>query len=483
MFSPVPVGSQTRREQGASRREARPKHTMRVRLETLGCRLNTSEMERLARRFVVAGHRVVGPGEPADLCVLNTCAVTHVAARKSRQLTRHLKRTNPRAAMVVTGCYAELEPDQIAALGVDLVVGNRDKDRLVDLVTEYWRRVHPEQGESASDSQSPIADLQSRYLYPGARTRAFVKVQDGCDNRCTFCIVTVARGAGRSLPADEVVAEVRALVAAGYQEVVLTGVHLGSYGHDRGDRRGLFHLVRRLLDETDVPRLRLSSLEPWDLDPDFFALWEDPRLGRHLHLPLQSGCDATLRRMARRTTTVGFAGLVAAARAAVPDLSVTTDVIVGFPGETEAEFAESLAFVEAMAFAKLHVFRYSPRRGTAAASMPGQVPPDVAAGRSRRMHELGARLERAFRRRFLGRTMSVLWETGKPDGEGDNLLWSGLTDNYLRVSAPGGPGLRNVVTPVRLVADTSGGLLGQILVSSQKTGATIGGRPTGQARP
>jgi len=432
---------------------------MRVRLETLGCRLNISEIEGLARGFVAAGHQIVGPGEQADLCVLNTCAVTGIAARKSRQLARHLKRTSPGAVLAVTGCYAELDPDQVAALGVELVVGNQDKDRLLELASAYVQRVHPEL--SRSDAQPSTADLHSHYVYPGARTRAFVKVQDGCDNRCTFCIVTVARGAGRSRLAGEVIAEIRELVRVGYQEVVLSGVHLGSYGHDLGEPGGLFLLVRRLLDETDVPRLRLSSLEPWDLDGDFFALWEDARLGRHVHLPLQSGCDATLRRMARRTVVAGFAELVRTARAAIPDLSVTTDIIVGFPGETEAEFAASLAFVEAMAFAKLHVFRYSRRAGTAAALMPGQVPGQVVAERSRQMHALGDKLERAFRGRFLGRTMDVLWETDEPNGSG--LLWSGLTDNYLRVSAPGGPGLRNVVTPVRLLADTPGGLAGEML--------------------
>jgi threonylcarbamoyladenosine tRNA methylthiotransferase MtaB len=419
--------------------------------------LNISEIESLARGFIAAGHQVVGPGEQAELCVLNTCSVTGVAARKSRQLARHLKRTNPSAVMVVTGCYAELEPGQVDALGVDMVVGNQEKEQIVELVTDYVQRVHPQL--QVSNYQPATSDLQ--YLYPGARTRAFVKVQDGCDNRCTFCIVTVARGAGRSRPANEVIAEVQGLVRAGYREVVLSGVHLGSYGHDLAEGRGLYNLVRRLLDESKVPRLRLSSLEPWDLDEDFFSLWENPRLGRHLHLPLQSGCDATLRRMARHTTTAGFAGLVRTAHAAVPGLSVTTDIIVGFPGETETEFSESLAFVEAMAFAKLHIFRYSRRAGTAAASMPGQVSPQVVTERSRRMHVLGDRLERAFRRRFVGRTMDVLWETDEPNGDG--LLWSGLTDNYLRVSAPGGPGLRNVVTPVRVVADTPGGLTGQIV--------------------
>lgn len=437
---------------------------MRVRLETLGCRLNISEIERLARGFIAAGHQVVGPGEQADLCVLNTCAVTGIAARKSRQMARHLKRTNPSAAMVITGCYAELEPAQVDALGVDIVVGNQKKDQIVELVTAYVQRVHPQ--FQAPDSQPLTSDFP-HYLYPGARTRAFVKVQDGCDNRCTFCIVTVARGAGRSRPADNVIAEVQGLVRAGYKEVVLSGVHLGSYGHDLGEGVGLHYLVRRLLDETDAARLRLSSLEPWDLDENFFKLWEDSRLGRHFHLPLQSGCDATLRRMARHTTTADFAELVQSARAAMPDLSVTTDIIVGFPGETETEFSESLAFVEAMAFAKLHVFRYSRRAGTAAAAMPSQVSPTIATERSRRMHALGDRLERAFRRRFLGRTMNVLWEMDEPNGDG--LVWSGLTDNYLRVSAPGGPGLRNAVTPVRLVADTPGGLTGEIVDQPRST--------------
>jgi len=346
---------------------------------------------------------------------------------------------------------------------VDMVVGNRDKDRIVELVEERFGRDQVAGSKYQVTANPSLLLPATCYLLPDyqSRTRAFLKVQDGCDNRCTFCIVAVARGAARSCPADDVVAEVRALTAAGYQEVVLSGVHLGAYGHDQGDRRGLFHLAQRLLNETDMPRLRLSSLEPWDLGPDFFALWESPRLGCHLHLPLQSGCDATLRRMGRRTTTADFARLVAAARAAIPDLSVTTDIIVGFPGETEAEFAESLAFVEAMAFARLHIFRYSPRAGTAAASMRDRVPADVAAERSHRMHRLGDMLEHTFHRPFLGRTMDVLWETCEP-GRNGSLLWNGLTDNYLRVSAPGGPGLRNVVIPVRLVADTPGGLVGEL---------------------
>ena len=432
---------------------------LRVRLETLGCRLNISEIGHIGRQFVAGGHQVVGPDEPADVCILNTCAVTHTAARKSRQLMRHLKQVHPGATMVVTGCYAELEREQVAALGADIVVGNQEKDHLFRLVAQQFGT------RQIQDQTHVVQEPDYQRLYPGARTRAFVKVQDGCDNRCTYCVVTIARGPARSRVADEIVAEVQHLETIGYREVVLTGVHLGSYGHDIGDRHGIFHLTRRLFDETDIPRLRLSSLEPWDLAIDFFSHWENSRLGRHLHLPLQSGCDATLRRMARRTTTKHFAQLVSTARAAIPDLSVTTDLMVGFPGETEDEFIESLDFVEAMAFARTHIFRYSARPKTPAASMPDQVPPEVAAERSQRAHQLGARMQRSFHHRFLGRTMDVLWETGEPKGA--NLLWRGLTDNYLRVSAPEGPHLRNTITPVRLVAHTPTGLRGQILVTDQ----------------
>ncbi|PWH19781.1 MAG: tRNA (N(6)-L-threonylcarbamoyladenosine(37)-C(2))-methylthiotransferase MtaB [Ardenticatenia bacterium] len=421
---------------------------MRIRLETLGCRLNTSEMEQLARQLRAAGHEVTDADGPCDVCVLNTCAVTHLAERKSRQLIRRLQQMHPHALLVVTGCYAELAPTQLRTMGVPLVVGNRQKEHLMEIIAQ-------EMGLPQVSPKQP--SICSR----GLRTRAFVKIQDGCDNACTFCVVRLARGKGRSRPPEEVVQEVQQLVRAGYREVVLSGVHLGAYGHDWGDRLSLFHLVRRLLEETDLARLRLSSLEPWDIIPEFFTLWEDRRLARHLHLPLQSGCDATLRRMARRTTTQSFAQLVAEARAVIPDLAVTTDIMVGFPGESEAEFAESLAFVEAMQFARLHIFRYSPRPGTQAATMPDQVPPAVVTERARKMHILGAKLERSFRRQFVGRTMDVLWETIQRTIQGTR-LWSGLTDNYLRVITWSPADLHNVITPTRLIADTDDGLLGEV---------------------
>ena len=432
---------------------------MRVRVDSIGCRLNIGEAERIARDLAGDGHRVVGQGERADLFILNTCAVTHIAARKSRKLIRKIRRANPGAAVVVTGCYAELSAGEVGELGVDLIVGNRDKDELIGILGAggILRDADPVPAADAA----PLA-LEELGGPGGGRTRAFVKVQDGCDNRCTFCIVTVARGDSRSRSPEEVVDEVRALTELGYREVVLSGVHLGSYGHDVGRSHGLEELVGAVLADTDVPRLRLSSLEPWDLRPEFFALWENERLLPHLHLPLQSGCDETLQRMARRTDQAGFSSLVAAARDAIPDLAVTTDIIVGFPGETDTDFADSIGFVEQIGFAKLHVFRYSPREGTAAAAMAGRVAPSSAQARSRRMHVLGSELEARFRRRYLGGSVEVLWESCEPHADG--VRWSGLTGNYLRVltEVAEGVDLANRVTETALVGEVPGALTGVI---------------------
>lgn len=427
---------------------------MRVYVDTLGCRLNQSEIESLARQFERAGHMVVRVAEEADLCVVNTCAVTGEAEHKSRQLIRRIARAAPQAQIVATGCYAHLAPDRVQALpGVSQVINNFDKDRLVALVAPAVVPLSPGAGGRVR-ATAELFDREPivRDYVPGAygRTRAFVKVQDGCDNRCTFCITTIARGPGRSRPLAEVVAEVQAMAAGGYQEVVLTGVHLGSYGHDRGERDGLKRLVAALLADTDIPRLRLSSLEPWDLDEGFFELWANPRLCPHLHLPLQSGCDRTLRRMARRTTCASFRRLVEAARAAIPDLALTTDLIAGFPGESENDFRASYAYVASIGFAGLHVFPYSARPGTAATRMRNQVPHRVKEARCRALIALGQEMGRAFRQRYVGRTMEVLWESAAGADE-RGWRWSGLTPNYLRVEVTSREVLHNRVTPVRLV--------------------------------
>lgn len=429
---------------------------MRVRLESIGCRLNTGEIESMARSLASSGHRVVASGETADLCILNTCTVTSIASKKSRQLIRQIKRSNPNATVVATGCDVELAPEAAVEAGVDLVVGNADKERLLEIADTHGLLHEPEPDLDRTHLDSSGGTL---------RTRAFLKVQDGCDNRCTFCVTTIARGPGRSVPTSRLLDEVRELVDSGYREVVLSGVHLGSYGQDLGDRRGLKGLIEAILTATAVPRLRLSSLEPWDLDNDFFEIFADSRVLPHLHLPLQSGCDHTLRRMARRTSRREFSQLVADAHRADPDVAVSTDVIVGFPGESDQEFEESISFVEEMAFSRLHIFRYSPRAGTLAAAMPSQVSGPLAQERSRRMHALGAELERRFNSNLVGRTVDVLWETA--EDLGDVLRWSGLTPNYVRTSAmtPTDEDLSNRVTPTEIVEAVPGGLVGKILNS------------------
>ena len=421
---------------------------MRVHLRMVGCRLNQSEIDTMARQFSGLGHEIVDSPAEADHFIVNTCAVTSEAAKTSRKLIRDFHRANPAGETTVTGCYAQIAPGEISQLpGVRRVVDNGSKSQLVSQITGEWIDVfdsEPHEREAAS-----------------GRTRAFVKVQDGCDNACTFCVTTIARGAGRSRPIGEVLREINYLRQAGYQEAVLTGVHLGSYGHDLGDCAGLTRLVKALLSDTDMPRIRLSSLEPWDLAPDFFALWEDRRLCRHLHLPLQSGCDATLRRMRRHTSQHEFRSLVKAAHAAIPQLRITTDVIVGFPGETDDEFDQSERFIRSMDFGGLHVFRYSSRPGTPASRMRNQIADAVKKARAARLLSLSQAMERRFAETLFGSENSVLWERvhgASPEG----YIVSGYTDNYMRVRTTHPRDLTNVITSTKLGAYTEGAIRGTV---------------------
>jgi threonylcarbamoyladenosine tRNA methylthiotransferase MtaB len=394
---------------------------MKIYLDTIGCRLNQSEIESMARQFRAVGHEIVAAPEQADMAVVNTCAVTNDAASVSRSKIRQIARLGVEQ-IVATGCWTTLQPQEAAALpNVLQIIPNAQKDNLVA------------QALNLPTSSFDLEPIQRQPL-PGLhrRTRAFIKVQDGCDNHCTFCITTVARGEGHSRPIAEVMLDVQSALAGGAKEIVLTGVHLGSWGYDFGSH--LKDLIQAILGETDTPRLRLSSLEPWDLDTDFFSWWKNPRLMPHLHLPLQSGCEATLRRMARKTTPQSFGALVAAVREVIPEVAITTDIIAGFPGETEEEFAECLAFVQEINFAGGHVFTYSPRPGTGAAKMKGQVRPGV---RKQRNHILRAALDESqavYRKQFVGQKLRVLWESTSEMGEWGWQM-EGLTENYLRVKA------------------------------------------------
>jgi threonylcarbamoyladenosine tRNA methylthiotransferase MtaB len=411
---------------------------MKIYLDTIGCRLNQAEIESMARQFRATGHEIVATADEADLAVINTCTVTSEAASDSRGKIRQTARLGA-DKMVVTGCWATLEPQSAAALpGVSRVVPNLRKDFLVADVLD----LQPSAFDLEPISREPLPGLR-------ARTRAFIKVQDGCDNHCTFCITAIARGPGRSRLIDEVIAEIQSALDGGTKEVILTGVHLGSWGQDLNLH--LRDLVTAILKETDTPRLRLSSLEPWDLHADFFALWQDARLCRHLHLPLQSGSADVLRRMARKVTPRAYAALIESARATIPDVAITTDVIAGFPGETEAEFAETLDFVRCMDFARGHIFTYSPRPGTAAARMDGQIRHEVRKERNAALRAAFAESERKYRERFVGMTMSVLWESALQVSE-QGWQMEGLTDNYLRVTAVAVEPRWNQIDSVKLLA-------------------------------
>jgi threonylcarbamoyladenosine tRNA methylthiotransferase MtaB len=418
---------------------------VRVYFTNLGCKLNQAEVERLAREMIAAGHQVTEALEEADLHILNTCTVTHQAARDSRKAAGRGARVRPGLLRtVVTGCWSTEAPEEAARLaGVDLVVPNAEKHLLLE-------KIH-----AAFPEAAPCPGAESPYLpVPVGHTRALVKIEDGCNMRCAFCIIPTTRGRQRSRPLEEVVAEARSLAEAGFREIVLTGVQISAY-RDAESRR-LVDLVRAVLRETGMPRLRLTSIAPWDLDERLLGLWEDPRLCRHLHLSLQSGSTATLRRMRRPYTAESYGRLLERVRAAVPGVGITTDVIAGFPGETEAEFAESLAFVESARFAKVHAFPFSPRERTEAAGLPDQVPPEIRKERMSRLLAAAEAGETAFRQFHLGSRATVLWE--RPRGG----MGHGLTDNYLRVFSETGAGLAGQLTPVELVALTEGGVVGTI---------------------
>jgi threonylcarbamoyladenosine tRNA methylthiotransferase MtaB len=412
---------------------------MRVFLQALGCRLNEAELENWSRECRTRGFSLTDSAEQADLVVINTCAVTGESVRKSRQLIRRAQRGNPLAKLVVSGCYASLAPEQAAAeMGVDLVVPNSEKDDLIAIAARsldlpVMPEVATEPGENA--------------LLARGRHRAFIKVQDGCRYRCAFCIVTRARGEERSRPIDEVVDEVRRAQQSGIHEVVLAGVHLGGYGSDIAS--DLKALVEAVLDQTSIARIRLGSLEPWELAPGFWSLFDNPRLMPHLHLPIQSGADSVLRRMSRRCRTDEYRELVEAARSTVEGFNITTDIIVGFPGETEEEWRQTLEFVDQMAFGHVHIFAYSARSGTKAAGMPGQLDRAIKRIRSQQLHELARAGQQQTMTQAIGSEFPVLVEGRIEASDRRITAWSGYTPNYLRVELRADESLENRIVRVR----------------------------------
>jgi threonylcarbamoyladenosine tRNA methylthiotransferase MtaB len=400
------------------------RHSPVVAILTLGCKLNQADSQALARELMAHGCQVIDRPAPADAIIINACSVTHVADRKSRHLVRLARRLAPKATIVLTGCYEQNSSghDLGQRLGADWLMANANKPAIAQRLLRQWQ----EQGRLAAGRAA---------IQPGngLRTRASVKVQEGCNEVCAFCIVPRTRGRERSVPIRDVVAQVLDRQAEGAKEVVLTGTQVGNYGRDLSLGQGLRELLAALLTETTIPRLRLSSLQAQDISEGLLGLWQDRRLCRHFHLPLQSGSDRILAAMRRRYTVDQFRQAVTLIRRWLPDVAITTDVIVGFPGEGDEDFQRTHEFCQEMAFAAIHVFPYSPRPGTLAALAEEQVPHALKRQRLERMLRLARASADAFRARFRGRTMDVLWEEAKTRQDGRLPLWRGLTDNYLRV--------------------------------------------------
>lgn len=416
---------------------------------TLGCKVNQYDSWQIARQLKAKGFRQVPFGAPADVVIVNACAVTHVAEAKSRKMLSRARRSSPYGFVVFTGCAAELLLKQGVQLeSSDLMVGNEEKDRLADIL---WERMQQRKAtpllEDALPYASPLEEEDGNPIHE--RVRAFLKVQEGCDKFCTFCIVPFTRGKPRSKPLPQVVAEARELVEEfGFPEIVLTGVCLSLWGQEFGS--SLADLLRAVHQIPGLKRLRLSSLDPRDIDERFIRTCAElEKLCPHFHLSLQSGSDEILQAMGRGHDTDYFLRLVEAFRTAIPEVAFTTDIMVGFPGETERHFDETVHFVRKVGFLRLHVFRYSPRPDTPAATLPNPVPPPVAEERSSRLIAVSKELWLQFARSFLGKNRPVLVENCVPEGEG--FVVSGLTDNYLRVWCRSrNPVELGTIVPVRL---------------------------------
>lgn len=394
---------------------------------TLGCKVNQFETETMEGLFRKAGYEIVPFTERADVYIINTCSVTMLGEKKSRQLIRRARRENEDALIAVTGCYAQLAPEIIAQLpGVRLVVGTKDRARIVELV---------EEAAKADGVVREVGDIMHADTFEDIplfsapeRTRAFLKIQEGCQNFCTYCIIPYTRGPLRSRPIESIRREAEKLLKAGFREIVLTGIHLGAYGRDLEENVTLADAAAAVLEFPELKRLRLGSLESIELSPELFALIRsDKRFARHLHLPLQAGSDAILKTMNRHYTAEEFSKLLEKVRAEVPGVAITTDIIVGFPGETEELFEEGLAFSAKQGFARMHVFPYSRRPGTPAAKMSNQISQTEKKDRVHRMQTLADSMAEKFHESFLGETADVLFET-----ETDGII-DGLTDTYIRV--------------------------------------------------
>lgn len=428
---------------------------------TLGCKVNQADTASMENLFLRSGHQLVSFDGEADVYIINTCVVTNTGQRKSRQTIHRAIRKNPNALIVVTGCYPQTAAEEVKAIaGVDMIIGNQDRAQIVQLVEE---RLAHRQTDTLDAVHKLTASTAFEEMAAGDitdKTRAFLKIQEGCNQFCTYCIIPYARGPLRSRSLESIRTETQRLISAGFKEIVLIGIHLGCYGKENPDGPTLYDAVKTVLDVPGVQRLRLGSLESVEVEPRLLTLMqEDARFCRHLHLPLQSGCDKTLQAMHRPYTTAKFKTLLADIKTRVPDIAITTDVIVGFPGETEADFETTCKFAESCGFSKMHIFPFSARKGTPAEKFAGAVTEAVKKERADILGRIDETMHKAFLQGMVGQNAEVLFE--QPAGED---YFEGLTGNYQRVFVKsGGRNLGGEILPVKVTAFDGEKLLGEII--------------------
>lgn len=428
---------------------------------TLGCKVNQADTASMENLFLRSGHQLVSFDGEADVYIINTCVVTNTGQRKSRQTIHRAIRKNPNALIVVSGCYPQTAAEEVKAIaGVDMIIGNQDRAQIVQLVEE---RLAHRQTDTLDAVHKLTASTAFEEMAAGDitdKTRAFLKIQEGCNQFCTYCIIPYARGPLRSRSLESIRTETQRLISAGFKEIVLIGIHLGCYGKENPDGPTLYDAVKTVLDVPGVQRLRLGSLESVEVEPRLLTLMqEDARFCRHLHLPLQSGCDKTLQAMHRPYTTAKFKTLLADIKTKVPDIAITTDVIAGFPGETEADFETTCKFAESCGFTKMHIFPFSARKGTPAEKFAGAVTEAVKKERADILGRIDETMHKAFLQAMVGQTAEVLFE--QPAGED---YFEGLTGNYQRVFVKsGGRNLGGEILPVKITAFDGEKLLGEII--------------------
>ncbi len=412
---------------------------MKIYLDSVGCRLNQAEIEKFARQFRAAGHILVGNAQEANLMVLNTCSVTYKADSDSRQKIRQANRKGC-PEIIVTGCLATLHPEEMMKIpGIQKVISNSEKPHLVEECCENLKT-------------NTNSDVFERLPIPGKRerTRSFIKVQDGCNHHCTYCITRIARGKATSEPVESIILEINAAISGGVKEAILCGVQLGSWGYEFSPVEKISSLVNAILVRTELPRLRLSSIEPWGLDDEFFMLWENPRMCRQLHLPMQSGSERILTLMNRDNTKESYESIVQKMRSACPSIAITTDVLVGFPGETEEDFAQTLDFISKNNFSGGHVFTFSERPGTGACLLPNPVTETIKSERNATVRKMLKQLASEYQQQFIGKILPVLWESSY-EIDASHFRLTGWTDNYIRVVTIADQNRHNQIDNVCLV--------------------------------